>query len=96
MKVKSRHKSILDLKFLCQLRVSTLCQFTFSFIFHINTVFDTPILSLTAHCMVNFNDRVFVIGGWNTRDTVFELRECGLIPLRFRLPRDYRVHRYYN
>merc|ERR1712062_381533 len=42
--------------------------------------------------MVNFNDRVFVIGGWNTRDTAFELRECGLIPLRFRLPRDYRVH----
>lgn len=48
--------------------------------------------ALTAHCMVKFHDRVFVIGGWNTRTTVFELRDCGLFPLRLRLPREYRVH----
>ena len=54
---------------------------------------DTQRISLTAHCIVNYKDRVFVIGGWNTRDSVFELRDCGLIPMRFKLPRDYRVHR---
>ena len=42
--------------------------------------------------MVKFRNRIFVIGGWNTRTTVFELRECGLFPLRLRLPREYRVH----
>ena len=26
------------------------------------------------------------------RTTVFELRECGLVPLRLTLPREYRVH----
>ena len=51
-------------------------------------------ISLTAHCIVNFNQRIYVIGGWNTRNSVYELRECGLIPLRLKLPRDYRVHRY--
>jgi hypothetical protein len=33
-----------------------------------------------------------VIGGWNTRTTIFEIKNCGLFPLRFKLPRDYRVH----
>lgn len=54
---------------------------------------DTQRISLTAHCIVNYKERIFVIGGWNTRDSVFELRDCGLIPMRFKLPRDYRVHR---
>ena len=49
-------------------------------------------LSLTAHCIVKFKNRFFVIGGWNTRMTVFELRDCGLVPLRLKLPREYRVH----
>lgn len=51
-----------------------------------------PMPALTAHCIVNFNSRIYVIGGWNTRNSVYELRECGLIPLRLQLPRDYRVH----
>lgn len=32
-----------------------------------------------------------VIGN-HMRTTVFELRECGLVPLRLTLPREYRVH----